>query len=857
MTEAAVANGVTRRDFLKVGAGAAAGSFALSQFGALSAAQAQSRSASSVGSRRIHLTQGNATSPYAMLRLQFEPGEVASPHHVRFTRRRVSGGRVEIPYVVLDSVSWDEAVGGREEWGGRYAALNHWSGTAPVDLASRGRKKEIARNEEPGAFARLEVRDQAAADDPTTPCTVMYLLKHSLAPYARDVLDMELLADAPPPASGPPASAVVQGPGSVELRNLPGRFQVVVGGMPLLELVGYDLREGTKNVSVSVERSDGGHVNPAKPFHVEVEPGWLTQVRITGEQGVRLGQDWKSHITLLPNDSMVVTHGFAFQNFSLYRGGQLDLAIYKSLVGPMQQLNAPSAARPWWTFGTSSGVFVSTVPLDMLKYGVGHDNSPFINAEWKSHKVVFSENRPEEMRYHWTHHLQDRKVLEYFNGVENTHWDAGVDWFYRQYVVAFGSTAEESERRLAETLYMAAGWIHRDVDLQRIEDQALRALYRNSHFQLEEFGYLKVWDYFYLGVLDDRPDLIEEGMKGVNRYVRASRQKNEAFRKRHELDPQYWWPHRAVEVSQNMRICDSLGVEYPDDWRQVLVESADVWIELDRESSAGELDGKGWDRGGADKDDPSYSQPSTINMFVNSYEILLAAYGVRKDPTYLEAARAILDRIEQTLDVVPAGFLPYVSEPYRSETQYVFGFVDDTPSYSGASCWRGLLGLFHSRQHLDNHEFNAHADRFYNKLAAAMSRFAVWSHWLSDSFEMFAETPQRQGDRTSAFTTEALLYLQQDPEFFGGLVSRLLEWQAFADISLCTQLYLRSGTGLDGQPVRPTSVKPPPYPQSYAHVGYGYDTAHETVQVYYLWASHLDGARVRAAVPATVAASQH
>src|SRR5207244_2727761 len=80
---------------------------------------------------KVHLAQANNDSPYAFVRAKFEPGEVTDPWAVRF----YDDAGKEVPYFVWDSVSWRVAREGREDWGKRFALINHAPGDAPEVLA--------------------------------------------------------------------------------------------------------------------------------------------------------------------------------------------------------------------------------------------------------------------------------------------------------------------------------------------------------------------------------------------------------------------------------------------------------------------------------------------------------------------------------------------------------------------------------------------------------------------------------------------------------------------------------------------------------------------------------------------------
>src|SRR5262245_3167650 len=93
----------------------------------------------------VHLAQASNNSPYAFVRARFEPGEVVDPWAVRFFDPR---GK-EVPYFVWDSATWKVAREGREDWGKRYALLNHHPGNAPEALQMRLRRLEAAKRHLP------------------------------------------------------------------------------------------------------------------------------------------------------------------------------------------------------------------------------------------------------------------------------------------------------------------------------------------------------------------------------------------------------------------------------------------------------------------------------------------------------------------------------------------------------------------------------------------------------------------------------------------------------------------------------------------------------------------------------------
>src|SRR6201996_8825072 len=136
----------------------------------------------------VHVAQANNDSPYAFVRAKFEPGEVTDPWAVRF----YDEGGQEIPYFVWDSVSWHVAREGREDWGKRFALINHAPGDAPEALTARAQKLEWAKASLPALGARLEAQDRAAAKAPESLCAAMYLLRGHVPAFGKSRVKMRL-----------------------------------------------------------------------------------------------------------------------------------------------------------------------------------------------------------------------------------------------------------------------------------------------------------------------------------------------------------------------------------------------------------------------------------------------------------------------------------------------------------------------------------------------------------------------------------------------------------------------------------------------------------------------------------------
>jgi hypothetical protein len=115
------------------------------------------------GALKVHLAQANNDSLYAFVRAKFRPGEVTDPWAVRFFDEKGT----EVPYFVWDSVTWKVAKEGREDWGHRYALINHGPGNEP-EVAVTGDKVTLKVSQ--SAKLRLDYGilrpDWAAKDKP-------------------------------------------------------------------------------------------------------------------------------------------------------------------------------------------------------------------------------------------------------------------------------------------------------------------------------------------------------------------------------------------------------------------------------------------------------------------------------------------------------------------------------------------------------------------------------------------------------------------------------------------------------------------------------------------------------------------
>src|SRR5262249_36542298 len=140
---------------------------------------------------KVHLAQANNNSPYAFARAKFNPGEVADPWAVRFFDDKGQ----EVPYFVWDSISWRVARRGRDDWGKRYALLNHRPGDAPSVVGGRAQEPEWTKKNLPALGAKLDAQEQAAHNAPDPVCAALYLLRYRTPAFGKEQLPLRLYPD--------------------------------------------------------------------------------------------------------------------------------------------------------------------------------------------------------------------------------------------------------------------------------------------------------------------------------------------------------------------------------------------------------------------------------------------------------------------------------------------------------------------------------------------------------------------------------------------------------------------------------------------------------------------------------------
>ena len=284
---------------------------------------------------KVHLAQANNTSPYAFVRAKFNPGEVADPWAVRF----FDGKGKEVPYFVWDSITWRVARAGRDDWGKRYALLNHAPGDAPQVVEARAKKLHWAKKNLPELGGKLQALEQKAGKDPDSVCAALYLLRHKTPAFGKERLTLRIYPkkQVEPKRRAWKAAKVQQRiavkQGVLEFRDLPDRLVVFRDGKGFLRHVGFHAGGQAGTTS---------HADPARPFVIETVEGIITKITVAAQtRGRQDGvMDWQCCYWLCPEGGFVALEGFSSSETAGYAGGPQKLSIWQA-DGNFTQRRAP------------------------------------------------------------------------------------------------------------------------------------------------------------------------------------------------------------------------------------------------------------------------------------------------------------------------------------------------------------------------------------------------------------------------------------------------------------------------------------------------------------------------------------
>jgi hypothetical protein len=765
---------------------------------------------------RVHIAAANNQSPYTFVRAKFEPGELSDPWAVRF----FDDAGTEVPYFVWDSITWQVAREGREDWAHQYPLTNHYPGKDPEIAAARQRKVAWAKEQLPALGAKLAARDEAAAKHGTSVCAVLYLLRYHVAPLGKEKLTLKIYLDRQIETSSnrwtheSTKRSIAAQQGELKFGGLPGGLQLTWKGRDLFHYAGYDAGQST---------SEHAHLDPSKPWAAEITAGLITKLTVTGQTAGRNGDgmDWQCAYWLVPGGAYVALEGFALEKTDGYIGGNQKISSWKAGDDFTEQ-HAPLWESPWWLHRSGDQAFVATHLFHSTPLTIGYGNNPFTaNSMAPPTRAASMELENGKLALRWFHSLDDLAIsrlfapelfsrlgrattrpedgLNWLSGnrqailtgkVENPpewmspelqrfvekqlkliRWEPQKDWFYRQYAVGVGERAEEAEGALRQVLSAAAGWIDRPFN-----EEQLASLLVETARRLSPGAAIK-WS----REMESLPALLNPDPAGLKQALARWPNEGEVTDKYLELlqtnlemggDPiqghtsqeggrrgEGWIvnpSYHATQLPYYVRFLEHFELPYPEKDYRQAIVRFADYT-LDL------LGGKPLDYERLRKSYVSH-WPS---RFIAVVPLMLAANDIQRDERYMRAATIMFDVLMEMVERNPQGYWsPWAAVPEKWEP---FDTV-----YNGAGTERGLPA-FWSDGRLD-----LIGRERASKFVAAQARYLVFSGQLLDTLEADNVTSiyaTKHGGHPAERKTMPL-FLYDDFEFYRGLFGDLIEWSA-------------------------------------------------------------------------------
>jgi hypothetical protein len=726
---------------------------------------------------KVHVAQANNDSPYVFVRTTFDPGWVADPWGVRFFDDK---GK-EIPFFVWDAITWGEAMDGKDEWGKRYAVINHGPGNAPEVLEARDKKFQALEKSQGFIVTILSMADLSAKMHPDSICAAVYLLQHRTPAYGKERLTLRI----DPENKIQPKRRVLKGDkvgervtvkqGDLEFRGLPDRLTVAWKGKEVMRNAGFDA--GGRADSVS-------HADPTRPYAVESVEGIITRVSIKSHTAGRKDglMDWRCTYWLFPEGCFVGLEGFSLSDTTEYPGGPQKLSVWQA-DGNFTEKHGPSWDTPWWLHQAGEGGFVASHLFYATPLATGMCNNPFtVNSEGgdKDPRADANANR---LTLSWSHRVDDPAIMRIMTPQQlprpgdpkpkgkQVAWQPKVDWLYRQYVVGVSEQGPLAEKALRNVLGAAAGWIDHKIGEEFIAKLLVDMMPTiGKRGETAEIGLLKVVP----AVLKDDPAAIREALSKakdqaartdyyinlIKRHVELGGKPAEGKKKdAPDGTPREGWTgnpcYHAALMPCYIRVLEHFELPFREqEYRQAVVRYADFTLDL--------LAGRPND---FDKMN-TVCQAEWPSRIVPIIPLMLHANTLKKDERYGRTARMIFQDLMRLVERNPHGYFPAWSFNPKADK---FDTVYNPVSYERglAAPWsEDLLDLVGREE--------AH------RLVTSQARWLVFSGQLTDTLETDNLTAIRaatHGAHTN-IRNQIGIYLYDDFDFYRGLLANLVIWSA-------------------------------------------------------------------------------
>jgi prepilin-type N-terminal cleavage/methylation domain-containing protein len=779
-----------------------------------------------VAELKVHLAQANHRAAYAFVRARFEPGELSDPWAVRFLDPKGS----EIPYFVWDCADWRTAQEGRREWGGQYPLLQHHPGNDPKVVTARQEKIAWAEEHWPDIGHKLQEQQAKAQQLPQSVCCVLYLLRYTTEPYAKERLTLQIYATRQREVQRQDFTDRVQ---DVEAGDL------AMKGFPLNPIVTWKGKELFRYAGFQAAGVESGraHVDPARGYQWTLERGIVTKVCVRGKTEGRLDGEtnWECTYWLFPEGACVGLEGFSLSKPDRYSGGEQEMSLWET-AGKIEEVSGPKWETPWYVHKLGDGAVLATHLYRNAPLSVGYDNNPFITGEADKQAIRTEGSR---LGLGWTYEMLSYPSLRMFlpdirycavrpdgkqlaaigawmrehpeevrkgelppmpQGVNaqdlarilpalpTLQWKPRVDWLYRQYAVGVGGTAQEADRAIRHPLGAAGGWIDRPWQEKELAEMVIRCVRyldqvqpvdsqtaRRSLSQVDLDWYLfsdfTTQKQDELRLLAARAALTQQ----VDRQMRELRQLaaagkdpvNTAGKEDGSASPADLQKDRqAAWMANPAYTARALG-----DQLRILEWLGLPYPRQEYERAVRQFAEFTLKLFGGD--------PVDMNRYRQRYRqewpsrvtmlipLMLEAHRLTGEDRYAQAARMVFDDVFAEIERNPLGYWETWSFDPQGDRPF------DT-TYNTAGFWRGLGAFWQDRQ------LKLIGDKAA-KLVAAEARWMVVGRLYSDSFETESTTYYASGHGGHPSTRAGIFeFLHDDFDFYRGLVGELLRWQLLA-----------------------------------------------------------------------------
>jgi hypothetical protein len=760
----------------------------------------------------VHIVQASGQSNYAFVRANFRPGEVDDPWTVRFFDPRGN----EVPYHVWDAVDWQTAREGRADWGKQYPLLQHYPGNDPAVKKARAEKLAWAKRFMPAEAAEMEAIEQAAGKWPRSPCVVLYLLRYRAAPYAKDRLTMKVYAKrqvVPHLLEFTNKEANVS-VGDLAIKGFPRQPEVLWKGKPLFRYAGF-----------KAGQTESKHPHVQGDYSWTLERGIVTKLRVRSKTEGRMGggMNWDCTYWLLPEGAYVALEGYSLEQTAGYLGGPQQMSILEAATR-VEQLTGPTWPRPWHVEKIGGAGFAALHLFTNAPLSVGYDNNPFIVGADR-HKAPDIEVDDTRLALSWDYQFADRGVFRmlapdllralpakanhappflmkamrsgkvgdlprdmYSKSREHLEeqlkllrWQPNIDWLYRQYAVGVHEVRDKAEQAVAHAVCAAGGWIDRPCEEERLARLIVDVVREWGQVAVAEDNCnVPTWTvHLLVGEITHRPAVVRAALRFAHPESLA---KGKAMLERVKaagIDPRIQKTNECMfgnpgyHSSENPRLELLLGYFGHDktlpEFRAGLLEWADYILPILAKAPAGPALEKGGLGGG---DWNSYREaymnfwPSRTVLVLPTF---LYAHRLTKKDIYKSATVRMMDDLIKQQNANPLGH--WNAWSFQPKT----GGRDYDTVYIGATVDRGIWDFYTQKQ------LKMVGEKRMSNLVAGLCRSTLVGHKFADNGETdnFACEASYHGGHPQT-RQHAFLMLQDDFDFYRGLVGDMIRWGAMA-----------------------------------------------------------------------------